>query len=80
MLLIKLALLDVLYYCMGHVRGKEMPFKLLEVTDQNYILTECHIRVLIFSYHLKLKNMIAALYSSRPQGAKDFMRNNHQFG
>ena len=24
--------------------------------------------------------MIAALYSSRPQGAKDFMRNNHQFG
>ena len=35
MLLIKLALLDVLYYCMGHVRGNEMPFKLLEVTDQN---------------------------------------------
>jgi len=28
----------------------------------------------------QLKNMIAALYSSRPQGAKDFMRNNHRFG
>ena len=24
--------------------------------------------------------MIAALYSSRPQGAKDFTRNNHLFG
>ena len=24
--------------------------------------------------------MVAALYSSRPQGAKDFMQDNHQFG
>ena len=29
---------------------------------------------------LWLKNTIAALYSSRPQGAKDFTRNNHLFG
>ena len=35
----------------------------------------------LFLFHFwQLKNMIAALYSSRQQGTKEFTKDNHQFG